>query len=203
MGGAEAVLASARRSFDEGDFRWVAEVVNHVVFAEPANAEARELQARALEQLAYGAENATWRNVYLMGARELREGPLLSPAAFPLDMLSRLTVSQILDTVAVRIDGPRAWDVELRINFSVGADQRFLVRVQHGVLSHVMGRHDPDADATITLPEGQLVPLLLGMVSLADLVADASADVEGDVGVIDTVRGLIDPGDPGFAIVTP
>jgi alkyl sulfatase BDS1-like metallo-beta-lactamase superfamily hydrolase len=204
MGGAEAVLAGAQRSFDDGDFRWVAEVVNHVVFADPGNAEARELQARALEQLAYGAENATWRNVYLMGARELREGPVLSPAVLPLDMLSRLTVSQILDTLAVRIDGPRAWDVALRVNFTLGerAD-RYLVRLQHGVLSHVVGRHDADADATIALAEGEFVPLLVGLVTLSDLVADGSAEVVGDAQVIETIRGLVDPGDPGFAIVTP
>ena len=79
MGGAEAVLERARRSFEEGDYRWVVEVVNHVVFAEPENAAARELQADALEQLGYGAENAVWRNFFLMGAQELREGNAGTP----------------------------------------------------------------------------------------------------------------------------
>ena len=78
-GGADALLDEARRAVDRGDFRWVAEVVNHLVFADPGNRDARELQARALEQLAYGAENGTWHNFYLMGARELR----LDPAGRP------------------------------------------------------------------------------------------------------------------------
>ena len=81
MGGAEAALSSAREAFDAGDYRWVAEVANHLVFAEPENAEARELQADALEQLGYGAENATWRNFFLMGAQELRDGVSGTPTA--------------------------------------------------------------------------------------------------------------------------
>jgi len=204
MGGAEAILGRAHASFEEGDYRWVAEVVNHVIFTDPTNAEALELQARTFEQLAYGAENATWRNVFLMAARELREGPVVSPATLPLDMLSRLTVSQIFDTMAVRIDGPRAWDVDLRVNLTLteGGD-RYLVRLQHGVLSHVLGRHDPHADATIGLPADQLLVLVVGLVSLADLVAAGTATVQGDESVFVTLRSLVDPGDPVFPIVTP
>ena len=109
MGGADAVLEKARESFEDGDYRWVAEVVNHVVFADPDNREARELQAEALEQLGYGAENATWRNFFLMGAKELREGISGTPtASAPPDLLAHLTVSQLLDAMAIRLDGPRA-----------------------------------------------------------------------------------------------
>ena len=109
MGGAEAVLERARRSFEEGDYRWVAEVVNHVVFAEPENAAARELQADALEQLGYGAENAVWRNFFLMGAQELREGNAGTPVSTSApDILAQLTVEQLLDAMAIRLDGPRA-----------------------------------------------------------------------------------------------
>ena len=81
MGGRDAVLAGARESFAEGDYRWVAEVVNHLVFADPGDTAARELQAEALEQLGYGSENATWRNFFLMGATELREGVSGTPTA--------------------------------------------------------------------------------------------------------------------------
>ena len=117
MGGAEAVLERARQSFEEGDYRWVVEVVNHVVFAEPENEAARQLQADALEQLGYGAENATWRNFFLMGAKELREGIAGTPTnPAPPDVLAQLSVEQILDAMAIRLDGPRAWDVRLKIN---------------------------------------------------------------------------------------
>ena len=108
MGGADAVLEKAGQAFEQGDFRWVAEVVSHVVFADPANREARELKARAFEQLAYGAENATWRNIYLMGAKELREGvakggiQTVSP-----DMIAGLTNGQIFDCLLYTSPSPR------------------------------------------------------------------------------------------------
>lgn len=204
MGGVDAVVALADAAWHDGDFRWAAEVLNHAVFAEPGHQGARELQARTFEQLAYGAENATWRNVFLMGALELRRGPVVSPASFPIDMLSRLTVTQIFETVAVRIDGPRAADHHLLVNFTIGDDRaRHLLRLEHGVLGHVAGRHDPAADATVTLGDGHLVPVLLGLVALDDLVADGAATVEGDGGVIDTLRSLLDGGQPGFTIVEP
>ena len=204
MGGPDAVLERARASFFEGDYRWVAEVVNHVIFADPDNADARELQATTFEQLAYGAENATWRNVFLVGARELRDGPLLSPAVFPPDMLSRLTVSQMIDTMAVRIDGPAAWDVELQVNLTLGdPGEHYLLRLGNGVLTHVVGRHATEADATITMPKDQFVVVMLGLVSLSDLVTSGVADVEGDLEVIDRLRALVDRGDPLFGIVTP
>lgn len=204
MGGPEQVLAGARRAFDDGDFRWVAEVVGHVVFDDPGNTEARELQARAFEQLAYGAENATWRSAYLMGARELREGPVPSPQTMPIDMLSRLTVAQILDTMAVRIDGPRAAEHHVVVNLTVGqAAERHVLRLEHGVLGHLPGRHAAEADATIVLADGQLLPLLVGLASLADLVERGAATVEGDATVIDRLRALLDSPDGTFPIVTP
>jgi alkyl sulfatase BDS1-like metallo-beta-lactamase superfamily hydrolase len=57
MGGADAVLEKAQAAFDAGEYRWVAQVVNHVVFADPQNQAAKDLQADALEQLGYQAES--------------------------------------------------------------------------------------------------------------------------------------------------
>ncbi len=133
------------QSFEAGDYRWVAEVVNHVVFAEPENEAARELQADALEQLGYGAENATWRNFFLMGAKELREGISGTPTATaPPDVVARLTVSQLLDAMAIRLDGPRAWEQHLRIDWVVtDPDEQHALTVRNGVLRHRPGRHEP------------------------------------------------------------
>jgi len=90
------------------DFRWVADVVNHLVFADPGNRDARELQVRALEQLAYGAANGTWGNFYLMGARELRLGPAETPASLARDVVANLEDGQLFDAIAIQLDGPRA-----------------------------------------------------------------------------------------------
>ncbi|HEY7255451.1 MAG TPA: alkyl sulfatase dimerization domain-containing protein, partial [Solirubrobacterales bacterium] len=134
MGGGEQALARARESFDAGDYRWVAEIANHLVFADPENAAARELQAEALEQLGYGAGNATWRNFFLVGARELREGVSGTPTATaPPDFLARLSVAQLLDAMAIRVDGPRAWALRLRIDWVVtDPDEAHAITLRNG-----------------------------------------------------------------------
>jgi alkyl sulfatase BDS1-like metallo-beta-lactamase superfamily hydrolase len=205
MGGAEAVLARARSSFEAGDYRWVVEVVNHVVFAEPENREARELQADAVEQLGYGAENATWRNFFLMGASELREGVSGTPTdpAAP-DVLAQLSVEQILDAMAIRLDGPRAWGVRLTIEWRVtDPDERHLVDVENGVLNHRADRHEPDADATLIVERRALNELLGKEAELAELAQSGRLRVEGDGMKLAELLGLLDEPDPGFAIVTP
>jgi alkyl sulfatase BDS1-like metallo-beta-lactamase superfamily hydrolase len=204
MGGAEAVLELARRSFEAGDYRWVAEVVNHVVFAEPDNRAARELQADALEQLGYGAENATWRNFFLMGAMELREGVSGTPTdtAAP-DILAQLSVEQILDAMAIRLDGPAAWEKRLRVNWQVtDPDESHLLELENGVLRHRAGA-DPEAEATLIVERRALNEMLLGSADLAELAGSGRLRVEGDGVKLGELLGLLDEPDPGFAIVTP
>ncbi len=205
MGGADAVLEKARGSFDAGDYRWVAEVVNHVVFAEPENEAARELQADALEQLGYGAENATWRNFFLMGAKELREGIAGTPtAAAPPDIVERLSVSQLLDAMAIRLDGPRAWEQELRIDWVVtDPDEERSITVRNGVLSHRPGRHNPTADAGLVVEREALNQLLLKTADIGELAESGRLSLEGDGANLGELLGLLDEPDPGFPIVTP
>ncbi len=115
-GGIEALLATARAAFAEGDYRWVAELCSHAVFADPECSEARELQAQALEQLGYQAESAVWRNLYLVGAHELRHGPPAAPSGRNVasaDVAKALSLEQLWDAMGVRLDGPRAWDAEI------------------------------------------------------------------------------------------
>jgi alkyl sulfatase BDS1-like metallo-beta-lactamase superfamily hydrolase len=204
MGGAEAVLEKARACFDAGDYRWVAEVVNRVVFAEPDNREARELQADALEQLGYGAENATWRNFFLMGAKELREGVSGTPtAAAPPDVLARLTVSQLLDAMAIRLNGPRAAEHHLRIDWNVtDPDEQHAITVRNGVLRHRPGSHG-DVDAALVVEREALNQLLLEVADIGELAESGRLRVEGDGTKLGELLGLLDEPDPGFAIVTP
>ncbi|MEZ5077475.1 MAG: alkyl sulfatase dimerization domain-containing protein [Solirubrobacterales bacterium] len=205
MGGAEAVLERARRDFEAGEYRWVVEVVDHVVFAEPDNEAALQLQADALEQLGYGAENATWRNFFLMGAQELREGVAGTPTdtAAP-DLLAQLSVEQVLAGMAIRVDGPRAWEVRLTINWKVtDPDETHLLELENGVLNHRAGREHPEADATLTIERRALDELLLGRADLAALVESGRLRVEGDGAKLGELLGLLDDLDPSFAIVTP
>lgn len=205
MGGAERVLELARESFERGDYRWVATVVNHVVFADPDNEAARELQASALEQLGYATENGTWRNFFLMGAKELREGISgSSMPARPLDFVARLTVSQILDAMALRVDGPRAWEARIRLTFAVtDSDERYALNLENGVLTHVAGREAEDADATLRFERGALNELVAGISAPEELFAAGRFQVEGDGAKLAELFSLLDEPDPGFAIVTP
>jgi alkyl sulfatase BDS1-like metallo-beta-lactamase superfamily hydrolase len=205
IGGAEAVLEKARASFAAGDYRWVAEVVNHLVFAEPENRAARELQAEALERLGFGAENATWRNFFLMGAKELREGISGTPTSTaPPDVLAHLTVSQLLDAMAIRLNGPRAAEQHLRIDWRVtDPDDQHAITVRNGVLRHRAGSHGEDADAALIVEREALNQLLLKTADIGELAESGRLRVEGDGVKLGELLGLLDEPDPGFAIVTP
>ncbi len=205
IGGADAVLEKARASFDEGDYRWVAEVVNHLVFAEPENQAARELQADALTRLGHGAENASWRNFFLMGAKELREGTSGTPtSAAPPDVIAHLTVSQLLDAMAIRLNGPRAAEQHLRIDWRVSdPDEQHAITVRNAVLRHKPGSHGDEADATLLVEREALNQLLLKTADIGELAESGRLRVEGDGVKLGELLGLLDEPDPGFAIVTP
>ncbi|NKY87324.1 alkyl/aryl-sulfatase [Nocardia veterana] len=206
MGGADAVVAKARESYADGDFRWVAQVLNYVIFAEPDHAAARALQADALEQLGYGSENGTWRNFFLMGAYELRNGSVGTPtvAAAP-DIAAALSVEQLFDAIALRIDGPKAWTAEITLDWRI-SDEDIVHRVQlrNGLLVHfdVTGEL-PEADATFTLTGADLHLALLGGRDLQEMIADGTVAVSGDATALVELVGYLDEPDPDFAIVTP
>jgi alkyl sulfatase BDS1-like metallo-beta-lactamase superfamily hydrolase len=202
-GGAEALLAHARAAFADGDYRWVAEVVNHLVFAQPDNEDARRLQAETLEQLAYGAENGTWRNFFLMGARELREDVAGTAATVPADVITGLSTAQILDAIAVRIDGPRAAELSITMDWRLpDVDESHRVTLANGVLTHRLGPGRGEVDATLTIERTALNELLLGATP-AELAASGRIGLEGDQGALGALLSVLDPPDPRFAIVTP
>lgn len=206
MGGADTVLRRARESYASGDFRWVAQVVDHVLFADPDNAEARALQADALEQLGYGSENGTWRNFYLTGALELREGPVGTPVltASP-DIMRALPLTQLLDSLAIRVDGPRAWDADLVIRFRLRDGDPVSLRLRYGVRIHTTGTTPGERapDTEITRTETDLRALFLGATSLADLAAGGHAEITGDPDKPAELFSCLGAPDPDLAIVTP
>ena len=202
-GGLDALLDQARASYAAGDFRWVAELVNHAVFAEPDDHRARQLQADALEQLGYQAESAVWRNFYLTGALELREGT--PPAATQIataDMVGAMTVDMILDFLAIRIEGPRAAEHPVTVNLTVSdTGERAVLELSNGVLIPTRGRHAEGADASLTVPKGLLAMLALGAVTVDEL--PEPAQVDGERSRLATLFDLGQPFDPRFPIVTP
>ncbi|WP_265523595.1 alkyl/aryl-sulfatase [Oerskovia flava] len=203
-GGADAVVEKARTAFEAGDYRWVAELVNHVVFAEPDHAAARALLADTYEQLGYGSENGTWRDFYLSGAVELRDGQFGTPTETNApDVVGQLTPSMLFDAIAIQVDGPRAWDEKLSIDVVLtDADERYRLRLANGVLTYSAAAQKGDADVTLTTTRRALPALVTGALT-ADGLAGAGIEVSGDASVLGRLVAVLDPGDANFAIVTP
>jgi alkyl sulfatase BDS1-like metallo-beta-lactamase superfamily hydrolase len=204
MGGRDQAFAAARQAWDDGDYRWCAELGKHLVFADDGDTEARHLLADALEQLGFGAENGTWRNAYLAGATELRNGPFGTPATTSPDMVYALGVSQVFDSIAVRIDGPAAWDVHVVTAWTItDEDTTYVAELRNGVLHHRIV-DEPPADATrFTLTRRSLIGLVIGELDLTAAIGDGTVEVDGDPAAMATLVGLLAPVDPEFDIVTP
>jgi alkyl sulfatase BDS1-like metallo-beta-lactamase superfamily hydrolase len=206
MGGEDAVLKKAREYFDKGEFRWVAEVVNHVVFANPSNQAAKNLQADALEQLGYQAESGPWRNFYLTGAKELREGvmKLPTPDTASPDTVRAMDLDLFFDFLAMRLNGPKAEDKRLSLNFDfTDLKQKYSVEMENGVLNHTEGVVAKDADATVTLTRDTLNKIVLKETSLKDALVSGDIKVDGTQGKLEELVSYMDDFDFWFNIVTP
>lgn len=206
MGGADELLAKARVAYAAADYRWVAEVVNHLVFAEPGNEAARELQADALEQLGYQAESGQWRNFYLTGAKELRDG--ISEGAtvktFSGDMVASLGYKDFFDYLAVRLNGPNAAGKNISVRFEFrDSSETYLVTLVNGVLHASQGRANDHVDATMTTSrQGFLALFMLGR-PLDALVHNGAVTVGGDEAKVLELIALLDNFEFWFDIVTP
>lgn len=209
MGGADAVVARARADYEAGDFRWVAEVLNHVVFAQPGHRAARELCADAMEQMGYQAESATWRNAYLLAARELRRTtPLTGPRNVSIspDVLAILPLDAVLDYLAIRVNGPKAQDLELRIDWVLedgAATQEQAVVLSHGALNHRAGRHGEAAHATLRTTRAELGRVAGGRAAFAAALGAGALRIEGDRSAVERWVDVLEDFDPMFNIVEP
>ncbi|MDA2812902.1 MBL fold metallo-hydrolase [Nocardiopsis sp. RSe5-2] len=198
MGGADTVVDRARQDVDAGELRWPAQVLDHVVFADPRHVRARELLAEVYDRLGRGAENGTWRNFYLQGAAELRGNKVPTPldSSSP-DVLRALSVAQIFDSIAVRVDGPRAWYTSLTIDWIfTDLKQEVRLRLSNGVLVQTGARNGSRADLTLLLTKQQLLELIATQ-SLEGITT------EGDPQALATLWSLLADVDPDFDIVTP
>jgi len=205
MGGADVVLQKAQATFDAGDYRWTAQVLNHLVFAEPGNAKAKNLLAQTYDQLGYQSESAPWRDVYLTGAFELRYG---APdqgidLATSLDMLRHTPVPRFLDAMAARLKGEDAEGKELTINLVfTDLKESYVLNIKNAVLHHHPGS-DSRANATLKLTHELYLKMLIGSAGLKDTLMSDDLKVTGSR--LDLVRffALFEKPDGKFNIVTP
>ncbi len=203
-GGSDALLSAARTSFERGDYRWVAELVNHLVFADPSNGEARDLQADALEQLGFQCESATFRNAYLTGAQELRQGHPPRNPAMRRGYLDAMTIEQLLDAMSVRLRAEDVGGVDVAVNLVVeDADDRdWKLILSNRALQGSPGAAANGA-ATLTLPREALVELAAGEIDADQLSADERVGLDGDAAAVHAVFGHLDTFLSMFPIVEP
>src|SRR5882724_11255564 len=206
MGGADAVIARAQGDFAKGEYRWVASAMNQVVFADPANRAARELGADALEQLGFQAEAATWRNAYLVGAMELRNGvpKILGNNTANADTLKALNNEMFFDFLGVRLNAAKAEGKTMVINWSfTDSNQRIALNLDNSALTYVAGKQAPNADATVTLARGTLDAVTLQRTTFPDAVKAGLVKIDGDPRKLDELMSMLDTFKVMFEVVEP
>jgi len=206
MGGADAILARARADFAKGEFRFVAQVLSQLVFAEPDNAEARTLLADTFEQLGYLCESATWRNAYLFGALELRHGmpSVPSRSAIGPHVLSALPTDQLIDYLAVRLNGPKAEGFRTTQNWRfTDTGEEFCLIVSNSALSASPRRMAKAPDATVTLKRSDLNAIITEKLTVDAAIAAGTIQISGDAAKVVTLFSLLDTFERMFEIVEP
>ncbi len=202
MGGEDRVLAEGQRAFDEGDYRWAARVLNNLVFANPQNTAARQLLARTHRQMAYQAESAIWRNMYLTAARELEQGPpQRGPQTQSADLIGATPTSYILDLLAVRLNPERLGDRHYAFNLVFPErNERFAVTIRNGVLVY---ERDQTVDGpTVTSPRAAFLQAMATQ-SMARAVLSGQIRIQGSRRSLEGLGEVFDNPDPNFPIVTP
>lgn len=206
LGGSERVLTLAREAYGKGDYRWVAELTRHLVFAQSDNSAARDLQADALEQLGYQSENATWRNAYLTGAQELRNGVAAgaSKGGSADDLVRALTPTLFFDYLGVRVDAAKAAEQDLTINWRfTDLNETYALTLRNGVLTHRDHAQHAKADVQINMSKATLDRIALKQTGFLKEAKAGGIDISGErMKFMRFMAGLDEP-DGRFNIVTP
>lgn len=206
MGGASAVMDRAQQDFDKGDYRWVAELLNHLVFAEPDNKDAKQLLAKTYDQLGYQAESGPWRDNYLSAALELRQG---APSqgmgiANAGDLLRETPPKEFMQLLAVLLNGPKAEGETYVINFEfTDLGESHTLELENAVLYHRSGTISPEANATVRISHPLFVKMITGNAGIKEVLFSDDVSVEGSTLDLLGFFSLLDLPDDVFNIVTP
>jgi alkyl sulfatase BDS1-like metallo-beta-lactamase superfamily hydrolase len=206
MGGGDAILARARKDFAKGEFRFVAQALSHLVFAEPDNQAARAMLADTFEQLGYVAESSTWRNAYLFGAQELRRGMSELPARPPIrrDTLAALRTEQLWDVLGIRLNGPKAEGKHIVLNWNfTDTGETFALNLENSALTYTEGTQAANADASFTLARSTLDEVVARQTSFPEAIAAGKIKAGGNPMRLAELMGLMDEFPRMFEIVEP
>lgn len=205
LGGADKAVSAAQVAFGKGDYRWAAELLKHAVFGDPSSTSAKTLLALTYDQLGYMSEAATWRNAYLTGAQELRNGPPAKGVskAMIFDMLQQTPVERFLEAMAGGLDGPAAEGKNLKINLVLtDISESYVLWIENAVLHFKRSEPAADANATLTLTKNIFVKMIAGTAGIKDTLLSDDLKIGGSK--IDLVRffSLIEKSTGTFPIVT-
>ncbi len=209
MGGADNLLTQAKKSYEKGEYRWVAEVVNHLVFAEPKNQDARNLLADAYEQLGYISESGPWRNFYLSGAKELRDGVKVLPTinTASADMIKGMSLDLFFNFMAMKFIGTDKEAQKMNYNFNFifpDISKKAVLIVANGVVTPRIGSNlNDNVTATITINRKNLDRISLGEVKYKELIDDGTIKIDGDGEAFTKYLSKLDSFDFWFNIVEP
>ncbi|WP_175944952.1 alkyl sulfatase dimerization domain-containing protein [Caballeronia sp. BCC1704] len=206
MVGATKMVDTAKAAYKQGDYRWAATVANKVVFADPQNREARNVEADALEQLGYQAESGPARNFYLSGAQELRGGvqKAATPNTSSPDIMRGMTTDMFLDFLAIHLDGPRAGAKSYVYNLNFpDTKEQYVLTLKNGVMNYRKNKQLDKVDGTVTLNRTTLDDIALGKVKLGNLAESGQVRIDGDSAKFKDMLGNFDKFDFWFAIAEP
>ena len=206
MGGADSIISKAQKDFDNGEYRWVAMALNHVVFADPNNQQAKNLLANAYTQMGYQAESGPWRNFYLSGAKELRDGVMeaATPGTASPDIVNNLSLPTLLDYLAVRYNGEKAAELTGTMNLTMtDTGDKVIIYLGNGVLNYTLGKTTDDADVSITTTRATLNQVNLGKTTFNDAIQNGDVSIEGDGELLKSFSSSLDSFEFWFNIVTP
>ena len=205
MGGSAAAIDRAKDDFTKGNYRWVASVMNQVVFADPTNKDARALGADALEQLGFQAEAATWRNAYLFGAQELRQGMSpVKPRAIPPDLIRALPMDLVFDAMGTRLNAPKAEGKKILIHWQLNnPTEQYVLRLENAALTHDKGAPAEKPDATVSLSRETWNAIALKEIGFPRAMLTGKLKVDGSLAKVVELFGLLDDFTPDFEVVEP
>mgnify|MGYP000942994929 FL=1 len=204
MGGSAEIIAKAEELHAAGEYRLAMEILNKLVYAEPANAQAKDLLANVFEQLGYQYESASLRNVFLAAAQELRNGiqTIAAPRGTSPSMARAMTTSQWWDSVGTRVDSSLADGNDYIVNFiTPDTDQTFVIEMSSGTLSNIEGYLSDEADATITINRTDLDTVIMGQATLSEQLQNDLGSLEGDASVLLSMAAVLTVFSPGFEVL--
>jgi alkyl sulfatase BDS1-like metallo-beta-lactamase superfamily hydrolase len=210
MGGVDKVVATAQLSFDKGEYQWVAELLNHAVFAQPDHLEAKALLATTYDQMAYQAESGPWRSEYLTAAHELRHGITMKPMAISdaVGLLKLTPTAEFLKSFAVRIDPDKAEGKDLTIELSLkDVNETFVLVLRNSVLNYYqkdkLKHSNVEADVSLSMNKDVFLSVLTQSADLKDLLLGDALTVEGSKLDLLSFFASMDSPNMSFPIVTP